>query len=30
MVNNLGLTDGKEGINAFVEKRHPVWTNKDE
>lgn len=25
MVDNLTLDDGKEGIQAFVEKRHPVW-----
>jgi len=25
MVDNLKLDDGKEGIDAFVEKRKPVW-----
>ena len=28
MVHNLGLPDGQEGIEAFVAKRQPVWTNK--
>ncbi|KAG8440027.1 hypothetical protein GDO86_005992 [Hymenochirus boettgeri] len=27
MVENLALKDGQEGINAFVQKRKPVWTN---
>ncbi|KAK2859116.1 hypothetical protein Q5P01_003736 [Channa striata] len=30
MVNNLALTDGQEGIRAFIEKRKPVWTHKAE
>ena len=25
MVRNLGLEDGKEGLAAFLEKRHPTW-----
>lgn len=25
MVRNLELEDGKEGLNAFLEKRHPSW-----
>ena len=29
MVTNLGMGDGKEGLNAFLEKRHPTWGNKD-
>jgi len=28
MVHNLGLIDGQEGIEAFVAKRQPVWTNQ--
>ena len=28
MVHNLGLADGQEGIEAFVAKRQPVWSNK--
>ncbi|XP_038051685.1 enoyl-CoA hydratase domain-containing protein 3, mitochondrial-like isoform X2 [Patiria miniata] len=27
MVQNLGLVDGQEGIQAFIEKRKPVWTH---
>ncbi|MBN3302843.1 ECHD3 protein, partial [Amia calva] len=27
MVDNLALTDGQEGIRAFIEKRRPVWTH---
>ncbi|XP_029351326.1 enoyl-CoA hydratase domain-containing protein 3, mitochondrial [Echeneis naucrates] len=30
MVDNLALTDGQEGIRAFIEKRKPVWSNKAE
>lgn len=25
MVNNLSLVEGQEGIDAFVNKRSPVW-----
>ncbi|XP_065899815.1 enoyl-CoA hydratase domain-containing protein 3, mitochondrial-like [Dysidea avara] len=28
MVHNLGFVDGQEGIEAFVAKRQPVWSNK--
>ncbi|WP_325892338.1 enoyl-CoA hydratase [Grimontia sp. NTOU-MAR1] len=28
MVNNMLTKDGEEGINAFVEKRPPVWRNQ--
>ncbi|OWK03174.1 ECHDC3 [Cervus elaphus hippelaphus] len=27
MVNNLGLTDGQEGVKAFLQKRKPVWSH---
>lgn len=27
MVENLELHDGQEGINAFLQKRNPSWTN---
>ncbi|CAG2115697.1 unnamed protein product [Medioppia subpectinata] len=27
MVENLCLTDGQEGINAFIAKRVPHWTH---
>lgn len=27
MVDNLALTDGQEGIRAFIEKRKPVWSH---
>ncbi|XP_071804707.1 enoyl-CoA hydratase domain-containing protein 3, mitochondrial-like isoform X1 [Asterias amurensis] len=27
MVHNLALKDGQEGIRAFIQKRHPTWTN---
>lgn len=27
MVDNLALRDGQEGIQAFVEKRKPVWSH---
>uniref|UniRef100_A0A8D3A8X2 Enoyl-CoA hydratase domain-containing protein 3, mitochondrial n=1 Tax=Scophthalmus maximus TaxID=52904 RepID=A0A8D3A8X2_SCOMX len=30
MVDNLALSDGQEGIRAFVEKRKPVWSHKVE
>lgn len=30
MVDNLALTDGQEGIRAFVEKRKPVWSHQGE
>lgn len=30
MVDNLALTDGQEGIRAFIEKRKPVWSHKAE
>jgi len=25
MINNLSFRDSKEGLSAFIEKRHPVW-----
>jgi len=25
MVNNMLARDAEEGINAFIEKREPVW-----
>lgn len=25
MVENLGMPDGKEGLEAFLQKRHPTW-----
>ena len=28
MVDNLQLEDAKEGLNSFVEKRHPKFTDK--
>lgn len=28
MADNLQLEDGKEGINSFIEKRKPKWTNE--
>lgn len=28
MVDNLSLRDGKEGIEAFVHKRKPIWSHK--
>ncbi|VEN63497.1 unnamed protein product [Callosobruchus maculatus] len=28
MVENLELTDGKEGLRSFVEKRKPKWTHR--
>ncbi|KAG5888404.1 hypothetical protein JTB14_032094 [Gonioctena quinquepunctata] len=27
MVENLGIVDGKEGVNSFVEKRKPKWSH---
>ncbi|XP_055045699.2 enoyl-CoA hydratase domain-containing protein 3, mitochondrial [Misgurnus anguillicaudatus] len=30
MLENLTLRDGQEGIRAFLEKRHPVWSNSPE
>lgn len=30
MLENLTLRDGQEGIRAFLEKRHPVWSNRPE
>lgn len=30
MVDNLALRDGQEGIQAFLEKRKPVWSHKAE
>ncbi|KAK3558228.1 hypothetical protein QTP86_013976 [Hemibagrus guttatus] len=30
MVDNLALYDGQEGIQAFLEKRRPLWTNSTE
>lgn len=29
MVDNLELSDGKEGIRSFVEKRKPLWTHQN-
>lgn len=28
MVDNLALSDGQEGIRAFIEKRKPVWSHE--
>lgn len=28
MADNMMTNDAKEGINAFIEKRHPVWTGQ--
>ena len=28
MANNMMTEDAKEGINAFIEKRSPIWKNK--
>ena len=28
MVQNMMSVDAKEGLNAFIEKRLPVWKNK--
>lgn len=28
MVDNLQLKDGQEGINSFIEKRKPKWSNE--
>ncbi|XP_070848089.1 enoyl-CoA hydratase domain-containing protein 3, mitochondrial isoform X2 [Chaetodon trifascialis] len=30
MVDNLALRDGQEGIQAFIQKRKPVWSHKAE
>lgn len=30
MLDNLELHDGQEGIRAFLEKRHPVWSKSPE
>lgn len=30
MVRNLATTDGKEGIQSFVEKRKANWTHKED
>ncbi|XP_077355336.1 enoyl-CoA hydratase domain-containing protein 3, mitochondrial [Festucalex cinctus] len=30
MVDNLALRDGQEGIQAFIEKRKPVWNHRAE
>lgn len=30
MVENLRLRDTQEGIQAFVDKRHPNWLHSDE
>lgn len=30
MVDNLTLRDGQEGIEAFVQKRKPVWSHSQE
>uniref|UniRef100_A0A8D8Q0U9 Enoyl-CoA hydratase domain-containing protein 3, mitochondrial n=1 Tax=Cacopsylla melanoneura TaxID=428564 RepID=A0A8D8Q0U9_9HEMI len=30
MVQNLCLQDGVEGMNAFIEKRHPQWSHSEE
>ncbi|XP_062238603.1 enoyl-CoA hydratase domain-containing protein 3, mitochondrial isoform X2 [Platichthys flesus] len=30
MVDNLALSDGQEGIRAFIEKRKPVWSHRAE
>ncbi|XP_041832913.1 enoyl-CoA hydratase domain-containing protein 3, mitochondrial [Melanotaenia boesemani] len=30
MVENLALKDGQEGIQAFIQKRKPVWSHKAE
>ncbi|XP_008835534.1 enoyl-CoA hydratase domain-containing protein 3, mitochondrial [Nannospalax galili] len=27
MVDNLALQDGQEGINAFIQKRKPIWSH---
>ena len=28
MIQNMQAQDAEEGINAFIEKRLPVWTGK--
>ncbi|XP_013386518.1 enoyl-CoA hydratase domain-containing protein 3, mitochondrial-like isoform X2 [Lingula anatina] len=30
MVSNLQIKDGQEGIGAFLQKRHPVWTHNED
>lgn len=30
MVRNLSTTDGREGIQSFVEKRKAKWTHRDD
>ncbi|KAL4217585.1 Enoyl-CoA hydratase domain-containing protein 3 [Mactra antiquata] len=30
MVENLSITDGQEGIKAFIEKRKPVWSHDED
>ncbi|XP_069763621.1 enoyl-CoA hydratase domain-containing protein 3, mitochondrial [Narcine bancroftii] len=30
MVDNLALKDGKEGIEAFLQKRRPIWSHSTE
>jgi hypothetical protein len=27
MVDNLALQDGQEGIEAFIQKRKPIWSH---
>ena len=27
MVENIGMDDGKEGIQSFIEKRRPKWSH---
>ncbi|KAJ8950607.1 hypothetical protein NQ314_007833 [Rhamnusium bicolor] len=29
MVENLEITDGKEGVRSFVEKRKPIWSHSN-
>lgn len=30
MVENLSLEDGQEGIKAFIEKRKPTWSHRNQ
>jgi len=30
MVDNLKLADAQEGIQAFIQKRHPTWTHSED